>query len=66
MPGTVLSAEVSVGDVVTKGDLLVVLEAMKMEHRITAPKDGSIADVHVIAGDQVETDQLLVTMAEEE
>jgi len=66
MPGTVLSAEVSVGDMVTKGDLLVVLEAMKMEHRITAPKDGSIADVHVIAGDQVETDQLLVTMTEEE
>ena len=66
MPGTILSPKVSAGDKVCKGDLLVVLEAMKMEHRITAPRDGTIAEVHVISGDQVETDQLLVTLLDEE
>ena len=66
MPGTVLSSEVSSGDTVVMGDLLVVLEAMKMEHRVTAPRDGKIAEVHVVSGEQVETDQLLVTMAEED
>ena len=65
MPGTVLSTEITTGDNVSKGDLLVVLEAMKMEHRISAPREGTVENVHVVAGDQVETDQLLVTLAEE-
>jgi 3-methylcrotonyl-CoA carboxylase alpha subunit len=42
------------------------MEAMKMEHRIIAPRDGTVAQVHVDAGDQVDNAQLLVTLAEEE
>lgn len=65
MPGSVLATEVSAGDKVLKGQLLVILEAMKMEHRITASKEGTVDEVHVVVGDQVATGQLLVTMADE-
>ena len=63
MPGAVLSTAVAAGDSVTKGQLLLILEAMKMEHRITAPRDGTVETMHVAAGDQVENGQLLVTVA---
>ena len=63
MPGAVLSTAVAAGDSVTKGQLLLILEAMKMEHRITAPRDGTVEALHVAAGDQVENGQLLVTVA---
>jgi propionyl-CoA carboxylase alpha chain len=66
MPGAVLTTEVAAGDTVAKGDLLVILEAMKMEHRIVAPRDGTVEQVHVGVGDQVDNAQLLVTLAEEE
>ena len=66
MPGAVLTTEVTAGDKVSKGDLLVILEAMKMEHRIVAPRDGVVELVHVGVGDQVDNAQLLVTLAEEE
>ncbi len=66
MPGAVLAMEVSNGDSVSKGDLMVILEAMKMEHRITAPRDGVVEGIHAAVGDQVENGQLLVTLAEEE
>ena len=66
MPGAVLTTEVAAGDKVIKGDLLVILEAMKMEHRIVAPRDGVVELVHVGVGDQVDNAQLLVTLAEEE
>ena len=62
MPGAVLSTAVAAGDVVQKGQLLLILEAMKMEHRITAPRDGTVEALHVTAGDQVENGQLLVTI----
>jgi propionyl-CoA carboxylase alpha chain len=65
MPGVVLSTAVRSGDTVSKGQLLMVLEAMKMEHRITAPRDGVVADLHVAAKDQVKNGQLLLTMAED-
>tara|TARA_E500000178_G_scaffold356265_1_gene432858 strand:- start:5626 stop:6135 length:510 start_codon:yes stop_codon:yes gene_type:complete len=65
MPGAVLAAEVAPGDTVNKGDLLVILEAMKMEHRIVAPRDGTVERVHVAVGDQVDNAQLLITLAEE-
>ncbi|MEM7081097.1 MAG: biotin/lipoyl-containing protein, partial [Pseudomonadota bacterium] len=65
MPGAVLSTDVAAGDNVSKGQLLLILEAMKMEHRITAPADGKVEAVHVSAGEQVENGQLLVTLAEE-
>ncbi|XOV86492.1 MAG: acetyl/propionyl/methylcrotonyl-CoA carboxylase subunit alpha [Pseudomonadota bacterium] len=61
MPGRVLDTLISNGDSVTKGQLLLVLEAMKMEHRIVAPSDGVVAAVHVSTGDQVANDQLLVS-----
>ena len=63
MPGAVLSTAVAVGDEVQRGQLLLILEAMKMEHRITAPRDGTVEALHVAAGDQVENGQLLVTIA---
>ena len=66
MPGAVLTTEVGAGDKVSKGDLLVILEAMKMEHRIVAPRDGLVELMHVGVGDQVDNAQLLVTLAEEE
>lgn len=66
MPGAVLATEVNSGDKVSKGDLLLILEAMKMEHRITAPMDGIVSELHVDTGDQVENGQLLVTLNQED
>jgi len=66
MPGAVLTTAVNSGDKVSKGDLLLILEAMKMEHRITAPMDGIISELHVATGDQVENGQLLVTLNQED
>jgi propionyl-CoA carboxylase alpha chain len=62
MPGSVVSVEVSVGDAVRKGQTLVVLEAMKMEHPIGCPEDGVVSEVKVSAGDQVERGALLVVV----
>lgn len=53
MPGVVLSVDVAPGSVVTRGQLLLVLEAMKMKNDIRAERDGVIATVSVAAGDQV-------------
>jgi propionyl-CoA carboxylase alpha chain len=66
MPGAVLATEVNSGDKVSKGDLLLILEAMKMEHRITAPTNGIVSQLHVATGDQVENGQLLVTLNQED
>lgn len=63
MPGTVVSIEVSEGDQVTVGDLLAVVEAMKMEHRITCDVDGVVASVRVEAGTQVEADDVLIVVS---
>lgn len=65
MPGKVMATEVSAGETVTKGQLLVVLEAMKMEHRITAPIDGVIKEINVEEGEQVDNGQILVVLEEE-
>lgn len=65
MPGSVLATEVAAGAAVSKGQLLLIMEAMKMEHRITAPRDGVVETVHVAVGDQVDNGQLLVSMADE-
>jgi acetyl-CoA/propionyl-CoA carboxylase biotin carboxyl carrier protein len=68
MPGAVIAVRVSAGDEVAKGDVLLVVEAMKMEHALTAPFDGSVDALEVRVGDQVVVDQLLATVspAEEE
>lgn len=66
MPGVVLSVDVKAGDVVKAGQLLLVLEAMKMEHRIAAPKDGVVSELHVAVADQVANGQLLVNLSDKE
>jgi 3-methylcrotonyl-CoA carboxylase alpha subunit len=66
MPGKVLSLNVAEGETVTKGQKLLVLEAMKMEHALAAPRDGVIASVSVSAGDQVGEGDALVTLADED
>jgi propionyl-CoA carboxylase alpha chain len=60
MPGKVIAVRVAEGDAVKAGDVLVVLEAMKMEHPMTAPQDGIVADIHVAVGDQVDGGALLL------
>jgi pyruvate/2-oxoglutarate dehydrogenase complex dihydrolipoamide acyltransferase (E2) component len=62
MPGTVTRVAVAVGDRVEHGDVLVVLEAMKMEHTVAAASGGTVTAVHVAAGEQVETGQVLVVV----
>lgn len=59
MPGRILSVAVSAGQAVAKGDRLIVLEAMKMEHALTAPFDGTVEGLSVATGDQVQVDALL-------
>ena len=62
MPGNIMKINVKAGDAVKKGDVLVVLEAMKMENDICAPADGTVASVVVSQGATVETDAVLVTL----
>lgn len=62
MPGTMMKINVKVGDSVKKGDVLCVLEAMKMENDIMAPEDGVVASVEVAKGASVATDAVLVTL----
>jgi 3-methylcrotonyl-CoA carboxylase alpha subunit len=60
MPGKIIALEVSAGDAVTKGQKLLTLEAMKMEHSLTAPFDGKVAELNAAAGAQVSEGALLV------
>ena len=62
MPGQVIAVNVKAGDKVKQGDVLAVVEAMKMEHSITAPKDGTVASVSCQAGDRVEEGVVLVEL----
>ena len=62
MPGTLVKVNVKVGDAVKKGDVLCVLEAMKMENDIMAPADGVVASVEASQGASVATDAVLVTL----
>ena len=60
MPGKIIAVEVAAGDAVTKGQKLLTLEAMKMEHTLTAPFDGVVAELFAVAGAQVQVEALLV------
>ncbi len=62
MPGTILSVNVKKGDSVKKGDVLIILEALKMENEICAPNDGTVADVNVSTGNSVESGTLLLSL----
>jgi propionyl-CoA carboxylase alpha chain len=64
MPGKVLAVEVAEGDDVKAGQLLMIVEAMKMEHRITAPHAGMVGEVRARIGDQVAGGDLLVVLGE--
>jgi len=62
MPGKIIKVSVCNGDDVKVGQALVVLEAMKMEHSISAPRDGTVKKVHVEEGRQVGMGELLVEL----
>ena len=62
MPGNVLDVKVAVGQQVKKGDVLLILEAMKMENEINAPKDGTVAQVTVTKGATVDSGAVLVVL----
>jgi len=64
MPGQVRAVNVSVGDAVTKGQTLIVLEAMKMEMKIQAPMDGTVGKVFVEQNETVEREQILIEIEE--
>lgn len=63
MPGNILRVDVNQGDVVKSGQVLVILEAMKMENEIVAPKDGTVAQVVTSKGAVVDTGSPLVIIA---
>lgn len=62
MPGTILSIKVKQGSNVSKGDVIMILEAMKMENEILAPQDGTISSIDVSEGATVNTSDLLATI----
>ena len=62
MPGNILKVNVKAGDAVKKGDVLCILEALKMENEICAPADGTVAGVNVSQGATVQTDDVILSL----
>jgi biotin carboxyl carrier protein len=62
MPGTIIGVKAKIGDVIKKGNVLLVLEAMKMENEIVAPQDGTVASINVSKGQHVNTGELMVSL----
>ena len=62
MPGKILGVKANAGDAVKKGQVIVVLEAMKMENDIVAPQDGTVASINVTVGQSVESGAVLATL----
>lgn len=62
MPGKVLAIKVKVGDAVKKGDVMMILEAMKMENEIVALEDGTVASIDVSEGAMVEASDVLASL----
>ena len=62
LPGTITTINVKVGDQVKRGDVLIVMEAMKMENNIMANKDGQIKAIHVTVGQTVALDEALIDL----
>jgi biotin carboxyl carrier protein len=65
MPGTVIALGTEAGAAVSAGQVLVIVEAMKMEHALRAGADGTVSAVHVAVGQKVALDELLVELARE-
>lgn len=63
MDGAIIDVKVAVGDAVVKGDILVVMEAMKMEHSLKATADGIVESLSAVVGDQVKSRQILAVVA---
>ena len=62
MPGKVMSIKIKAGEQVSKGDTIMVFEAMKMENSVVAPQDGTIASIKVEVGSEFESGAVLATM----
>ena len=62
MPGNILDVKVAAGQSVKKGDVLIILEAMKMENEIMAPRDGVVGSVSVTKGATVSSGDVLLTL----
>lgn len=62
MPGKILDVKATVGTAVKKGQVILILEAMKMENEVVAPEDGTVASINVSAGDSVEAGVVLATL----
>ncbi len=62
MPGKILAVKANVGQAVKRGDVVLILEAMKMENEITAPQDGTVANINVAVGDSVESGDTLASL----
>jgi len=62
MPGNIVSVNVNVGDIVNEGDVLCILEAMKMENEIAAPAGGKVTSVNVSSGSAVNNGDLLLSI----
>ena len=62
MPGKILDVKASVGTAVKKGQVILILEAMKMENEVVAPEDGTVASINVSVGDSVEAGVVLATL----
>lgn len=62
MPGKILDVKANVGDAVKKGQVILILEAMKMENEVVAPEDGTVASIDVASGATVEAGDTLATL----
>lgn len=62
MPGKILAIKASVGQNVKKGDVILLLEAMKMENEVVAPEDGTVASMNAAVGNMVEAGDILATL----
>ncbi|HOL14721.1 MAG TPA: biotin/lipoyl-binding protein [Bacillota bacterium] len=63
MPGSIVDIVVNIGDKVKEGDVLLILEAMKMENEITAPQAGTVREIYVTAGNTVATGDILMALS---
>ena len=66
MPGKVIEIKIEQGQVVSRGEELVVIEAMKMNHTISADQDGTVKEIFIKVGDQLDLGESLLTLSKDE